>query len=461
MSSKSRPNILVLFADDHRYESLGIHGNTQVSTPNLDALGARGTVFDGAHCQGGMHGAICIPSRASLMTGCNIFASSCDPTGRTPGVSGTIPPDLPTFPQRLREAGYRTHAIGKWHNDTASFARSFDGGDYLMFQGMSDHDGVPVRPFDPSGDYPDSAIELAEGFSTNLFADAAIQFLSQQSDEQPFCLYVAFTSPHDPRTPPQQWRYDPKRVDLPPNYLPVHPFDNGEMRVRDEKLESWPREPEAIRQHIADYYGMISHMDDRTGHILATLDERRLTEDTIVVYSADHGVALGQHGLMGKQNLYEHSMHVPLMIAGPGTEAGQRISELVWHGDATATLLELAGEDPSMAHDGRSLVPVLKGDGVENWREYAGGAYRFGQRSVRDTRWKLIRYCANPDYRDGGEQTHGSDVVQLFGLEADPWEQVNLAWQPQLADVRSRLEGALANWQREVGDPAQQSLFHY
>jgi arylsulfatase A-like enzyme len=157
---------------------------------------------------------------------------------------------------------------------------------------------------------------------------------------------------------------------------------------------------------------------------------------------------------MGKQNLYEHSTHVPLIIAGPGVKSGQRVSELVWHGDTTATLLDLAGEDVSIARDGRSLVPVLRGEDLLGWREYAGSAYRFAQRSIRDTRWKLIRYIANPDYLEGGEQTPSSDVVQLFDLEHDPWERVNVAWQPELADVRSRLEDALRSWQREVDDPA-------
>lgn len=453
MRSGSRPNIVVLFADDHRYGSVGIHGNSDVSTPHLDELGSRGTVFDQAYCQGGMHGAICVPSRASLMTGHNIFASTSDPTGRDSTASMTIPPRLPTFPQLLREAGYRTHAIGKWHNDAASFTRSFDGGDQLMFGGMSDHDRVPVRPFDATGAYPDDVVEPADGFSTDLFANAAIEFINGQNGRDPFCLYVAFTSPHDPRTPPEEWRYDPREIGLPPNYMPVHPFDSGEMHGRDERLEAWPREPDAIRQHIADYYGMISHMDDRIGQILATLEARGLAENTIVVYSADHGIALGQHGLMGKQNLYDHSTHVPLIIAGPHIEAGRRVADLVWHGDTTATLLELAACDTSAASDGRSLVPMLRGGSLEKRRQYVGAAYRFTQRSVRDDRWKLIRYQENPDCEDGGPHTRGSDTMQLFDLATDPWERVNMAWDHGLNDVRTRLEEALAAWQREVSDP--------
>lgn len=453
--AETRPNIVVLVADDHQYRSIGTNGGGEVSTPNLDALGGRGTVFDRAYCQGGMHGAVCIPSRASLMTGRNIFASSADPTGRDHRQSLTIPADLPTFPQLLREAGYRTHAVGKWHNDVATFSRSFAAGECLMFGGMSDHDAVPVRPFDPDGVYPKEGIERGDAFSTDLFADAAVGFLERHDGVEPFCLYVAFTAPHDPRTPPEAWRYEPGAVSLPPNILPVHPFDNGEMTVRDERLEAWPREPDAVRQHIADYYGMVSHLDDRVGDILRTLEARNMTDGTVVIYTADHGLALGQHGLMGKQNLYDHSIHVPLMMAGPGIASGQRVPELVWHGDTTATLLELSGVAPEFASDGISLVPALRGESLPDSRRYLGAAYRFAQRSVQDGRWKLIRYRTNPDYQPGGEQTMGSDTTQLFDLQNDPWERVSLAWEPGMSEVRARLEGALEGWQVEVGDPAR------
>lgn len=453
MNLDARPNIVVLFADDHRYEAVGIHGNAEVPTPNLDALGRRGTIFDGARCQGGMQGAICVPSRATLMTGRDIFASSAEPTGRRSPATYAIPADLPTFPELMREAGYRTHAVGKWHNDAASFARSFDGGDQLMFGGMSDHDAVPMRAFDASGAYPEDAIDTAEGFSTDLFADAAIRFIEGQDGDQPFLLYVAFTAPHDPRTPPEQWRIDPDSVSLPPNALPVHPFDNGDMDNRDENLETWPRQPEAIRQHIADYYGMIAHMDARIGDILASLEARGLADNTVVVYSADHGIGLGQHGLLGKQSRYEHSIHVPLLMAGPGIVADQRVPELTWHGDTAATLLELTGLDPSVAADGRSLAPALRGEPLDGWREVLAGAYAFTHRSIQDRRWKLIVNTINPDYpRLRG--TRGADVVQLFDLEEDPWEMVNLAWDEELGPVRERLEAALLAWQRETGDPA-------
>src|SRR4051794_17336365 len=175
----ARPNFIVLIADDHRYESVGCNGCSEVLTPTLDALAAAGTVFDGAHCQGSMQPAVCVPSRASLMTGRSIFASSQNPSaddysgGPYDGAAFAIPQALPTFPQRLRENGYHTHAIGKCHNDRASFARSFSSGERLMFGGMSDHDKVPYQPCDPTGLYPKDAIRFEDGFSTDLFLESA------------------------------------------------------------------------------------------------------------------------------------------------------------------------------------------------------------------------------------------------------------------------------------------------
>ena len=454
----SRPNILVLIADDHRYELIGANGNRQVRTPNLDALSATGVVFDGAHCQGSMHPAVCVPSRASLMTGRNIFASSQDPTGADYEASAfAIPDGLQTFPQRLRALGYRTHAVGKWHNDCATFARSFASSDRVMFGGMSDHERVPLHRFDSNGQYPPHAVYFERGFSTDLFRASAEAFLRSPDAEEPFLLYVAFTAPHDPRTPPPEYRFPSDEVELPKNAAPVHPFDNGEMLVRDELLEAFPREPDAVRGHIADYYGMIAHLDAAIGSILATLDEVGKTNDTIVIYTADHGLALGQHGLMGKQNLYEHSLRIPLIVSGPGIPAGRRVPHLVWHADTMATILEMAGHPGDSACEGGSLVRLARGE-AGSIRSTFAAAYRYAQRMVCNERHKLIRYFDGNEQRQSretsvGEPTRGSRTEQLFDLLNDPMETRNLAFLPDMRDVRALLLSELEAWQARVGDP--------
>jgi arylsulfatase A-like enzyme len=467
VASENRPNIIVLIADDHRGDELGHHARAQVATPALDALAARGVSFTEAHCQGSMIGAVCVPSRASLMTGRNIFASSANPIGSDFLSAIVIPPDLETFPQALRAAGYQTHAVGKWHNDTGAFHRSFSGGAALMFLGMSDHYDVPIRFYNPAGEYPgansydfdsprpdvempEGAIQKVEGFSSDIFADAAIDFLNQDHAESPFLLYVAFTDPHDPRTPPPGWTIDPGTIELPPNVLPRHPFDNGEMEVRDELLAGMPRTEAEVRQHIADYYGMIAHLDHSVGRILDALDANGLTGNTVVIYTADHGLAVGQHGLMGKQNLYEHSTRVPLVIAGPEVPQGERSNGLVWHGDTTATIRFLGGVEADPDAEG---CPYIDGNGrVSAGRRHHGAAYEYGQRAFRDERYKLIRYWPVPEDAPRPGTTPGCDMVQLFDLERDPWEMTNLADDPAYRDIRQRLERGLRAWQAEIDD---------
>jgi arylsulfatase A-like enzyme len=411
MTMSRKPNFIFLIADDHRYDSIGTNGCREVATPNLDAIAARGTAFDGAHCQGGMHPAVCVPSRASLMTGRNIFASSQQPDAFDykgaphAGPAFAIPEHLRTFPELLREAGYLTHAVGKWHNDRASFARSFSSASRIFFGGMSAHERVPLHDFDPTGRY-DAPPRFEEGLSTDLFADSACAFLRRADRDAPFCLYVAFTAPHDPRTPPPPFRVDPAGVSLPTNYLPVHPFDNGDIVVRDEALEAWPRTPEAVRGHLADYYGMIAHLDSAVGAILDAAAAAGHAE-TVVVYTADHGIALGQHGLLGKQNLYEHSIHVPLMLAGPGIAAGRRDRSLVWHADTRATVLDLAGIPAEPGSEGASLLPLIAGE-RERVRDRFGAAYRMNQRMMSDGRYKLIRYYRSAEVPATAEQGRGA-----------------------------------------------------
>jgi len=448
----SRPNIVILVADDHRYESISANGNDDVRTPNLDALAARGSSFDGAHCQGGMHGAGCVPARASLMTGRSIFASTMDPTGRDFARALVIPSRMVTFPQALREAGYDTYAVGKWHNDVASFARSFSDCGPVMFGGMSDHHRVPLRQFDPTGQYPDEEVVVGDGFSTDIFTDAAVNYLSRDHDSAPFCLYVAFTAPHDPRTPPDGYQVDPRSIALPPNSAPVHPFDNGWMTGRDERLAAWPRSEDEIRQHVADYYGMIAHLDAAVGRIIAALERTGTASETVVIYTADHGLALGQHGLMGKQNLYEHSLRIPLILTGPGIPEGVRSPALVWQGDTTATIRSLAGLPADPTLEGVDLLPVLRGD-VPSPRKHIGAAFGYGQRMIRDERYKLIRYSLTPASVRGREVTDGSATTQLFDLDTDPWEMANLSSVPEMRSVRRHLEADLHRWQEEVADP--------
>jgi arylsulfatase A-like enzyme len=250
---------------------------------------------------------------------------------------------------------------------------------------------------------------------------------------------LAFSNPHDPRVAAPEYRalYEAENLKLPPNYLPLHPFDNGELEIRDERLSPWPRSEAEIRRHLHDYYATVSGLDHHLGRLLAALDELGLRKNTIIVFSADHGLALGGHGLMGKQNLYEHSMKAPLVFAGPGIIAGTS-DALVYLHDIFPTLCELAGAAVPPGLDGQSLAPLLRGESVTT-RPTLFLAYRDLQRAVRNERFKLIRY---PQV----------DVTQLFDLESDPHETRNLASDPAYGDTLTELQRDLAGWQESQGD---------
>ncbi|MCY4224365.1 MAG: sulfatase-like hydrolase/transferase, partial [Bacteroidetes bacterium] len=219
ISQPDSMNVLLIYTDDQRYNTIGGLGNPEVKTPNLDALVERGTAFTHAHTMGGLHGALCAPSRSMLMTGRPLF--------RLDGTGDHIPADYVMLPEILAEAGYMTFATGKWHNDRASFARAFQAGDHIFFGGMhmpavGGHEAPELFGFDPSGVYTNDDRRQVDGYSSTLFADATINFLSEvRSMDQPFLAYVSFTSPHDPRTPPEPYAswYHPDSVSLPPNYL--------------------------------------------------------------------------------------------------------------------------------------------------------------------------------------------------------------------------------------------------
>ena len=423
-----RWNVLVLYSDDQRWDTIGALGHPVVKTPNLDRLVKRGFVFRNNYVMGAMGGAVCIPSRAMLHSGRSLWRVPNDMSG------------VPLWGELMQQAGYATFATGKWHNGPASLLRSFKAGKAIFLGGMSDHFAVPVQDLSSDGKLGEKYI--GPKFSSELFADAAIAFLRQHKAPQPFFLYVAFTAPHDPRTPPGEFAkmYDPKSIPLPKNMLPQHPFDNGDMWGRDEMLAPHPRTPEVVRQHLADYYGMISHMDQQIGRILQALADTGHDADTLVIFVGDNGLAVGQHGLFGKQNLYEHSGRTPLVFAGPGVPSGQS-DALVYLHDILPTVCELVGLPVPEAIDGKSLVPVIRGQ-KQQVRDYVFTAYRNLQRAVREPRWKLIKYHV------GGVKT-----TQLFDLENDPWEMNNLADDPACAEHRKRLEALLEKARRQYADP--------
>jgi arylsulfatase A-like enzyme len=441
-----RPNVIVMVADDQRYDTIHALGNREIRTPALDSLVGDGVAFTNAYTMGAMTGATCVPSRAMLLSGRSLFDLN--------GNGNVIPPAHVTMPEAFRKAGYYTFHVGKTHQDRASFLRMFSGGDRIFgFDGyFADHFRMPVHDFDPTGKYPKENAYLAGGpdgsvrlplkadaeprgpHSSELFADAAIRFLRSDNAKQPFFLYLAFHAPHDTRRAPPEYHamYPPDKLSLPPSFLPEHPFDNGDLKVRDEKLAPWPRTPQIVRQHLSDYYAMITHMDAQIGRILKTLGEAGHERDTIVVFTGDSGLAVGNHGLFGKQNLYEaDGIKVPLLFRGPGVPKTKKRAALCYLFDIFPTLCDMAAIPIPASVEGKSLVPALT-SGAADPRQSLYFAYRNYQRAVRDMRYKLIEYVAG-----------GSRHTQLFDLAADPHEIRNLAKDPKLAGVLGNLRRLL------------------
>ena len=391
-----QPNVLLLFADDQRPDTISAHGNPYIRTPNLDRLAAEGFSFRRAYCMGSQGGAVCIPSRAMLNTGKSYFRIPMDMSGET------------TLGQLLGRSGFTTFATGKWHNGRESWLKSFQHGRSIMFGGMSNHLKVPLSDLGPDGEL----YHEREGvrFSSTLFADATIEFLRNYKDERPFFAYVAFTAPHDPRNPPPRYRrmYYRNPPPMPPNFAPQHPFDNGHMTGRDESLGPWPRTKSVVQDQLSEYYGLITHLDRQVGRILRELRAGPHAGNTVVVYTADHGLAVGSHGLLGKQNLYEHSMGAPLIVSGPGIPKGRESSTLCYLLDLLPTLCSILGVATPPGIDGLDLSSIWRGEAT-SVRNSIFTSFRNLMKAVRTERWKLILYPK-------------VDHTQLFDLEDDPHE---------------------------------------
>ncbi|MDX2070351.1 MAG: sulfatase-like hydrolase/transferase [Haliscomenobacter sp.] len=436
-AQSTKPNILILFTDDHTYHALGALGNKVVKTPHMDELVKNGTTFSRASCLGGKHGALCVVSRAGILTGRYLNS--------LPGGADVIPTDHTMMPEHLKKFGYKTFATGKWHNDKAAHFRAFDEADNIFFGGMhfpdeGGHEHANLYHYDPSGQYPKSAQWSAEKFSSTLYADAAVAYLNQnKQSQQPFFAYVAFTSPHDPRTPPAPYdkMYDPNKIPLPKNFLPQHPFDNGEMEVRDEQLLPKVRTPEMIKKELAIYYGMISEVDAQIGRIIQTLKTNGQYDNTLIIFAGDNGLAVGSHGLVGKQSVYEHSMRVPLVMVGPGVPKNQKTDALCYLSDIFPTVCSFLGIEKPVSSEGKNLLEAIRNPQAI-FRQNIYYKYRDIQLAVRThDDWKLIKY-----------NVKGIEHQQLFNLKKDPWETKNLAMdkkhQARLATLTETLKAEMA-----------------
>jgi len=450
-----RPNFLFLLSDDQTYRAIGMLGELEVKTPNLDRLARRGMLFTRCFNQGGWSGAVCIPSRTMLNTGRTLWESR-----------GTNGQDIATgaalWGETLGRAGYDTFMDGKWHIPDSALERSFKrlgpltggflpsttNGGAAYFRPAPDN---PWTPDDPQ--WKGHWLEMGGRtvHSSVRIADAAIDYLRTDvtHSANPFFMYVAFNAPHDPRQSPREFldMYPANKLKLPPNFLPKHPFlIEANFNGRDEILAPYPRTPEVIRTHLQEYYAIITHLDAQIGRILDALKASGKEDNTIVIFTSDQGLAVGQHGLLGKQNLYEHSLRMPFIIAGPGIPKGKRNDALFNMQSLFATTCEMAGLSIPETVQFPSIAPLIIGTKMQ-LHEALYAAFLDRQRAVRTTRWKLIR-------------TPLEKQVQLFDMKKDPWEMRNLASDPRHAPTVFLLDGKLRELMRAMKDPLpEEQLF--
>ena len=463
-----RPNFLFIIADDQSPFDLKMYNQDSIlDTPVLDKLASEGMVFDGAYHMGSWSGAVCTPSRHMVMSGRTVWHI---PGKRNPHTNNgkLVPANLPenTMAAIFNRTGYATMRTCKKGNSYKAANEKFTACHESTMRGGTDDTGSAWH------------------------AEQVLNYLNDRQadkDTRPFLIYYGFSHPHDPRNgkidllakygsvnhtdknslPPTS----PKQPVLPVNYLPAHPFHHGHPGLRDEVKVSgvWEKRDElTIGNELGREFACSENIDIQIGRVLKKLDEMGELDNTYIFYTADHGIAIGRHGLQGKQNLYEHTWRVPFIVKGPSIKTGSRTQGNIYLLDVLGTMCDLAGIEPPKTVESKSFRPVLEGkkDTIRNvlYGVYCGGT-KPGMRSVRKGDWKLIKY----DVMDGTVRK-----TQLFNLKDNPDEllkehhdpevikltantpkanQVNLADNPKYADKLAEMEALLLSEMRQLDDP--------
>jgi len=441
----SKPNILFIFADDMCYELIREFGYTDIDTPNLDRLVRRGMTFTHAYNMGSWSGAVCVASRTMLNTGRYIWnAHAVYKDTAKEAAAGRL------WSQYLSRAGYRTYMTGKWHV-RADATKVFDVAAHVrpgMPKTVKEAYNRPIEgqpdkwsPYDRSlGGFWEGGKHWSE-----VVADDAVSFLNDaKTSDQPFFMYLAFNAVHDPRQVAKKYidRYPLDRIQVPRNFLPEYPYKDAiknPATLRDEKLAPFPRTHYAVKVHRQEYYALATHMDEQIGRILAHLKKTGQDKNTYIFFTADHGLAVGHHGLFGKQNMYDHSLRVPFIAVGPGIKPGRKTDAPIYLQDVMPTSLELAGIEKPGQVEFHSLMPLLSGKRKKSHLKDVYGAYLDAQRAIIADGYKLMLYPA-------------AKVARLYNLKNDPDEMNDLAGRPESRAVMKKLFARFLRQQKALGD---------
>lgn len=452
---KKRPNFLFVLVDDQSPFDLKVYNaNSILETPTISKLAKDGVVFDQARHMGSMNGAVCTPSRHMIMSGRTVW--NLPPSAEFQKKTTPHEIDAQTIGAVFNRAGYKTMRTCKKGNSYPGANRQFTVVKDATKRGGTEETGSAWH------------------------SKQVLEYLGEREqtlEKDPFFIYFGFSHPHDKRngTPELLEKYgavnhkDPntlpelnaKQPQLPPNYLEKHPFHHGHPKLRDEERVSgvWKnRDENTIRNELGREFACDENIDIQLNKVLKKLDAMGELDNTYIIYTADHGMAIGRHGLQGKQNLYEHTWRVPFIVKGPGVPSGKRVEGNVYLLDLLPTLCELAEIKVPSTVDGKSFVSVLKGE-KENVRDvmygvYAGGT-KPGMRSVKKGDWKLIKY----DVLGGTVRK-----TQLFNLLENPNEylpehkrtnpmETNLANNPKYAAKLAEMEILLLEQMKLHNDP--------
>lgn len=453
--AQNRPNVVFILTDDQRWDHMSCAGHPFLRTPNMDRLAEEGAYFANMF----VTTSLCSPSRASMLSGLYAHAH---------GVSNNFtdyPADLPSFPRRLQEAGYRTAYIGKWHMGEDSDARR-PGFDFWMT-----HKG--------QGNYYDTTFNVngrrgvIPGYYTHVVTDAAVEWLrGQAGSDEPFLLMLGHKAPHTPFTPEEKYAgiYDNIPIGYPGSAFHLE----GKPGWVQQRIDTWhgiygpiygfredfpnddPEDVDKFNDFVRSYTATIKSVDDSVGRIYQTLNELGVLDNTIVIFTSDNGFFLGEYGMSDKRTMHEASIRVPLLVRFPERIApGRRINQQVLNIDLAPSILELCGAPPLENIHGRSWVPLLSGNPVPDWRsawfyEYnyeAQFPYTPNVRGVRTEKWKYIRY----PHGDGSPDRH---MPELYHLASDPDEARNLINDPRYHPKAAELRRLLDHLMEETGPQA-------
>ncbi len=462
VESKERPDVLFIFIDDLTFNGLNALGDKEIISPNMDKLVNSGVKFVNNYNMGGWNGAISQASRTQLITGMTIWNAYKQ---QEDNKFADIKAKRTLWPQVMSDAGYQTYHTGKWHMSHVSPGQIFDkveglsGGmmkDYYVFKAPTN--GVPNtylgyerplsrddnswQPWDKSnGGYWK---EDGEHWSVKQ-ANFLINYMEANKDsEKPLFMSIAFNAPHDPRQSPKEFvdMYDIDKIKIPKSFQPEHPdmeLMGCGKTLRDEELAPWPRTEYAVQKHRQEYYALITHLDVQIGRIMEELQKTGRADNTLIVFSADNGLAIGKHGLWGKQNMYEHSLKVPLVFSGLDLPKGETRKQLTYMQDLVPTVLEIAGIEKPSNMDFVSELNVVKDGKQPSNHEAIYGGYLDVQRMVRNERYKLFMIPK-------------AKSVMLFDVVKDPDETKNLYGNPKYADEVKKLAAQYLMTSKKAGD---------